>query len=154
MSDTDWEATWHGLQDVLGPKWTFHILRLLSMEPRGFTAIRDELDGLTAPMLSKRLKELGCHGFVERHVEATTPPTTTYTLTTEGEQIAMQLRELESLVELHGRPTDPDHDRNHGVNSGNAPTRSESCRDEALSENCRDEALSERCVTVVDQCNC
>ena len=147
MSDTDWKTTWHGLQDVLGPKWTFHILRLLSTEPRGFTEIRNELDGLTAPMLSKRLKELRCHGFVERTVEATTPPTTSYALTRDGKQIAMQLRELESLVELHGRPTDPDAepDSGHGADCENRSN---------ATDNCRGEALSEGCVTVVDQCNC
>ena len=135
MGDTDWEATWHGLQDVLGPKWTFHILRLLSTEPHGFNAIRDELDGLTAPMLSKRLKELDCHGFVDRTVEATTPPTTTYALTTEGRRMAMQLRELESLVELH--------DPAQGTDCSAGPE---------VADNCRDEALREGCVTVVDRC--
>lgn len=131
-----WQELWHGLQDVLGPKWTFHILRLLSEDPQGFNAIQRELSGLTAPMLSQRLKELQCHGLVERTVEETTPPTTTYALTDQGAQIAMHLRELESLVELQES------------SAGDRPN--EDCT--ATSEECRNEALSDGCVTVRDGC--
>lgn len=136
MSENEqWQATWHGLQDILGPKWTLHILRLLSEGPHGFNAMQRELDGLTAPMLSQRLKELRCHGLVERMVAETTPPTTTYLLTEQGTEIATQLRELEPLVELHEYGDDPETD-------GCTPTSLE----------CRDEALTTGCVTTVDRC--
>ncbi|MFA9516177.1 winged helix-turn-helix transcriptional regulator [Halopenitus sp. H-Gu1] len=130
-----WQEKWHGLQDVLGPKWSLHILRLLSEGSHGFNAIQHELSGLTAPMLSQRLTELSCHGLIERTVEETRPPTTAYSLTEQGAQVATHLRELESLVELHGR-TDGD--------------RRQDCSE--TSEECRNEALSDGCVTVVDQC--
>ncbi|SIS13817.1 winged helix-turn-helix transcriptional regulator [Natronorubrum thiooxidans] len=137
MSESEqWQAKWHGLQDILGPKWTLHILRLLSEESYGFNAIQNELHGLTAPMLSKRLKELRCHGLVERSVAETSPPTTTYSLSDRGEQIATHLRKLESLVELHNQTAD-DH-------------QTDDCSDTAAE--CRTEALSDGCVTVVDQC--
>ena len=131
-----WQAKWHGLQDILGPKWTMHILRLLSDGSHGFNAIQSELTGLTAPMLSQRLKELRCHGLVERTVAETSPPTTTYSLTDHGAQIATHLRELEPLVELHDRTAD---DR-----------QTENCS--GTSTECRTEALPNGCVTVVDQC--
>ena len=131
-----WQATWHGLQDILGPKWTLHILRLLSEESYGFNAIQNELSGLTAPMLSQRLKELRCHGLVERTVRETSPPTTTYSLTDQGTQIAMHLRELESLVELHDQTGEG--------------SQTEGCSE--ASTDCRTEALADGCVTVVDQC--
>jgi DNA-binding HxlR family transcriptional regulator len=136
MSEREpWQAKWHGLQDILGPKWTLHILRLLSEGPRGFNGIQHELDGLTAPMLSQRLKELRCHGLVERMVADTTPPTTTYSLTEQGTEVATQLRELEPLVELHGY-------EDGSETNGCSPT----------SQECRDEALTTGCVTAVDQC--
>jgi len=136
MAETErWQQTWHGLQDILGPKWTFHILRLLSEDPRGFNAIVDELEGLTAPMCSQRLKELTCHGLVERTVTDTTPPTTTYALTGPGAEIAGHLQQLESLVELTERPE--------------RATHSEDC---TSSTECRTEALTDGCVTVVDRC--
>lgn len=136
MSESEqWQAKCHGLQDILGPKWTLHILRLLSEGPQGFNGIQRELNGLTAPMLSQRLKELRCHGLVERMVADTTPPTTTYSLTEQGTEIATQLRELEPLVELHEPGDDPETD-------GCSPT----------SQECRDEALTTGCVTAVDRC--
>ncbi|MEF8787367.1 MAG: helix-turn-helix domain-containing protein [Haloarculaceae archaeon] len=136
MSEQEqWQAKWHGLQDILGPKWTLHILRLLSEGSKGFNAIQTELDGLTAPMLSQRLKELRCHGLVERTVADTTPPTTTYSLTEQGAEIATRLRELESLVELHDQE---DSDKATDCSS--------------TSQECRDEALAGGCVTVVDHC--
>ena len=85
-------------------------------------------------MLSQRLKELRCHGLVERMVADTTPPTTTYSLTEQGTEIATRLRELEPLVELHDRE---DGDDTSGCSS--------------TSQACRNEALTEGCVTVVDQ---
>ena len=137
MSENEeWQAKWHGLQDILGPKWTLHILRLLSEGSYGFNAIRDELGGLTAPMLSQRLKELRCHGLVKRSVAETSPPTTTYSLSDRGEQIARRLRELESLVELHERSV--------------ADEQTDGCSDTATE--CRTEALTDGCVTVIDQC--
>ncbi|GAA0538680.1 helix-turn-helix domain-containing protein [Halorubrum ejinorense] len=131
-----WQAKWHGLQDVLGPKWSVHVLRLLSDGPCGFNEIEGELDGLTAPMLSQRLKELRCHGFVERTVAETSPPTTSYSLTDQGERVAVHLRELESLVELRDRATEAG--------------RVEDCLDTAAE--CRTEALADGCVTVGDGC--
>ena len=132
MSEHDeWQATWHGLHDILGPKWTFHILRILSEDSHGFNAIRDSLDGLTAPILSQRLKELRCHGLVDRTVETTTPPTTTYSLTPTGTEIATRLRGLESLVEINEQPA----------------------RDcSAETTDCRSEALADGCVTAANQC--
>ena len=136
MAETErWQQTWHGLQDILGPKWTFHILRLLSEDSHGFNAIVDALDGLTAPMCSQRLKELTCHGLVERTVTDTTPPTTTYALTDQGAEIAGHLQQLESLVELKERPE--------------RATHSEDC---TSSTECRTEALTDGCVTVDDRC--
>ena len=131
-----WQAKWPGLQDILGPKWTLHILRLLSDGSYGFNAIQNELSGLTAPMLSQRLKELRCHGLVERTVTETSPPTTTYSLTDHGAQIATHLQELESLVELHDQTDEA--------------SQTEGCSE--TSTDCRSEALTDGCVTVVDTC--
>lgn len=131
-----WQAKWHGLQDVLGPKWALHILRLLSEGPYGFNAIQNELGGLTAPMLSQRLKELRCHGLVERTVVETSPPTTTYSLSERGEQIAGHLRNIEPLVELHDRAGDEQ--------------QTDDCSGTATE--CRTEALPDGCVTVLDRC--
>lgn len=96
----EWQAVWYGLHRTLGRKWATHVLRLLFENPCGFNEIRRELDGPTAKTLSERLTELRCHGLVERHVKATSPPSTQYTLTSAGMRFVAVLRELEAEVAL------------------------------------------------------
>ncbi|EMA44184.1 winged helix-turn-helix transcriptional regulator [Halococcus saccharolyticus] len=97
---SEWRAVWHGLHQALRGKWAMHVLRLLFEGPRGFNEMRRELDGPTAKTLSERLTELRCHGLVERHVEATSPPSTRYELTPAGRRFVAVLRELEVEVDL------------------------------------------------------
>jgi DNA-binding HxlR family transcriptional regulator len=94
----DWQRVWHSLHDTLGHKWAFHVLRLLAERDAGFNEMKRELDGVTAKTLSARLRELRCRGFVARHVEATTPPSTRYALTDAGRRFVATLRELETQV--------------------------------------------------------
>ena len=93
----EWQRTWHGLWDILGCKWTFHIIRLLLMDEYGFNEMERELHGITSTMLSRRLKQLHHEGIVSRTVESTTPPTTSYQLTETGEQLAQILLQIERL---------------------------------------------------------
>lgn len=97
---SEWRAVWHGLHRALNGKWAMHVLRLLFDGPRGFSEMRRELDGPTAKTLSERLTELRCHGLIERHVEATSPPSTRYELTPAGRRFVAVLRELETEVDL------------------------------------------------------
>lgn len=90
---------WHGLRELLGAKWTLHVLDVLAAGPRGFNDLRRAVDGMTATMLSRRLEELDCHGLVDRTVADTTPPTTTYRLTPQGHEVVEQ---LDGLAELFG----------------------------------------------------
>ncbi|MDX1744782.1 MAG: helix-turn-helix domain-containing protein [Halobacteriales archaeon] len=93
----EWQRTWHGLWDILGCKWTFHVIRLLSMEAHGFNEMEREIRGITSTMLSRRLKQLRREGVISRTVEDTTPPSTTYRLTETGEDLAQILLEIEDL---------------------------------------------------------
>lgn len=95
--DLDWKREWHGLWSVLSCKWTFHVLRLLLIDDCGFNEIKRELDGITASMLSRRLKQLESEGLVKREVLDTTPPSTNYSLTDTGEELAEILRQIEQL---------------------------------------------------------
>jgi DNA-binding HxlR family transcriptional regulator len=97
----DWHETWHGLYDLLGGKWAFHVLRALSEAPRGFAELEREL-GVRPKTLSARLTELRCRGFITREVHPTAPPTTTYRLTDSGRAFVAHLRGLERLVEPCG----------------------------------------------------
>lgn len=97
----DWKREWHALWEVLSCKWTFHIIRLLACGDFGFNQMKREFDGITATMLSRRLKTLEAEGIVCRCVNDTSPPTTSYELTETGRELARLLKEIEAL-----RPVD------------------------------------------------
>jgi DNA-binding HxlR family transcriptional regulator len=95
--ELDWKREWHGLWSILSCKWTFHVLRLLLIDDYGFNEIKRELDGITATMLSRRLTQLEDEGVVEREVIDTKPPSTRYSLTETGEELARILKQIEQL---------------------------------------------------------
>lgn len=93
----EWQRKWHGLFDILGCKWTFHIIRLLSTGEYGFNEMKRELCGITSTMLSRRLKQLESEQIIRREVQNTSPPSTSYHLTETGQELSRILREIEEL---------------------------------------------------------
>jgi len=59
--------------DILGGKWKIPILLSLSEGTKRFKEIQRDLNGITAKILSKELKELEMNHIITR-VESTTPP--------------------------------------------------------------------------------
>lgn len=92
--------TLQSLRAVVGRKWAPQVLDALAERDRGFNDLRRALDGVTAKTLSRRLTELECRGFVEKEVRATSPPTTRYSLTPQGERTADLLGDLASMARL------------------------------------------------------
>lgn len=86
----------NGLLTMLTRPWTLHILWLLSRKgPMRFGALRRSVEGISARLLTLRLRTLEERGFVERSVRATNPPEVTY-LPTE------RLRDMEAFMQqLH-----------------------------------------------------
>lgn len=99
----EWQRTWHGLFDILGCKWTFHIVRLLSTGEHGFNEMERTLAGITSTMLSRRLKQLEREGILEKEIRETSPPSTTYRLTETGEELSRLLVEIEELNPAGGQ---------------------------------------------------
>lgn len=92
------ETEWSGIWEVLGCKWTFHILRLLAQEDTQFNHIKNSIEGLPASTLSTRLKALQREGVVARNVDETeSPPTVTYSLTEKGVELAEIIAQIEEL---------------------------------------------------------
>lgn len=96
-TDADWQRTWHDLWEILGCKWTFHVIRALSIESRGFNELERYIDGITATMLSRRLDQLEDESIIAKSTELTSPPSSTYRLTETGEELAQLLRKIEKL---------------------------------------------------------
>ncbi len=70
--------------DVVGDRWTILVLRDLSWGRRKFSALLQSLDGISANLLSERLKRLEERGMIERVFYSDHPPRAEYKLTAKG----------------------------------------------------------------------
>ena len=75
-----------------------HILWALSNKgPTRFGVLRRQIEGISARVLTERLRTLEGAGFVFRHYEQTIPPAVTYGITDRMKDIQKVLGQLESL---------------------------------------------------------
>src|SRR5689334_22023419 len=85
----------HELLQLLTRPWTMHILWVLSSSgPTRFGALRRQIEGISARLLSERLRNLEEKGFINRHYEPTIPPAVTYGLTNRMQEISDVLNKL------------------------------------------------------------
>jgi DNA-binding HxlR family transcriptional regulator len=70
--------------DLLGQKWTLHIVRELVAGRRRFNQLAHALGGVNARTLSKRLHLLETRGLISRSVRSAIPPWVEYDLTEKG----------------------------------------------------------------------
>ena len=71
-----------GLLEMLTRPWTLQVLWLLSQNgPMRFGALRRSAEGISARLLTLRLRSLEEKGFVSRVVKPTNPPQVTYSPT-------------------------------------------------------------------------
>jgi DNA-binding HxlR family transcriptional regulator len=88
-----------GLLELLTRPWTMHILWSLSSHgPMRFGVLRKNIDGISARVLTERLRTLEDAGFVFRHYEQTIPPAVTYGITDRMKDIEKVLAQLEGLA--------------------------------------------------------
>ncbi len=73
--------------DILNGKWKIPIIIALTFEKKRFKEMQREIDGITARMLSKELKELEMNELVTRTVYDTSPVTVEYALTPYGKSL-------------------------------------------------------------------
>ena len=83
--------------ELVGRRWSAAIIRVAVGGPTRFSDIREAVPGLSARLLTQRLRELEQAGIVERR-EAT-PSRVIYRLTSKGRALSEVLLELENWVE-------------------------------------------------------
>jgi DNA-binding HxlR family transcriptional regulator len=85
--------------ELLTRPWTMHILWSLSTNgPMRFGSLRKNIAGISARVLTERLRTLEDAGFVFRHYEQTIPPAVTYGITDRMKDIEKVLTQLEALA--------------------------------------------------------
>jgi DNA-binding HxlR family transcriptional regulator len=88
-----------GLLELLTRPWTLHILWALGQNgPMRFGALKKNIEGISARVLTERLRTLEKRGFVFRKYEMTIPPTVTYGITERMKDIEKVFQDLEMLA--------------------------------------------------------
>jgi len=72
---------------VLGKAWAVNVVWCLSAGPRRFNELMHDIPGLSAKVLSTRLREMEEDFVVTRSVKPTSPPTVEYALTDLGQDL-------------------------------------------------------------------
>lgn len=95
----------HGLLNLLSGSWTSYIIWL--MHENGslrFGQLKKHMPGISAKVLTERLRKLEEAGFVSRFQEMTIPPKVTYSLTKRGQQLQAPLCQLSQLAQKWAKP--------------------------------------------------
>jgi len=74
--------------DILDGKWTTLIIRDLLSGKKRYHELQQSLAGISAKVLSDRLKKLETSGIITRTVFDTVPPSTEYQLSEQGQGLA------------------------------------------------------------------
>jgi DNA-binding HxlR family transcriptional regulator len=82
---------------LLSGAWAPHVVWYLSAQPRRFGELRIDIPGVSARVLSQRLRELEAKGVVTRAAVASTPPSTEYALTSLGAELAPALAAIAAV---------------------------------------------------------
>lgn len=75
------------LRMLMGPWTTYILYNLRSHGPQRFGELKRRVSGISAKMLTERLRTLEGAGLVKRDYEATIPPKVTYSLTARGHEL-------------------------------------------------------------------
>jgi DNA-binding HxlR family transcriptional regulator len=88
-----------GLLELLTRPWTLHILWALGQNgPTRFGVLKRNIEGISARVLTERLRTLEDQGFVFRHYEQTIPPSVTYGITDRMHDIEKVFAQLEAVA--------------------------------------------------------
>jgi len=75
------------LRMLMGPWTTYIVYNLRTYGPQRFGELKRRVSGVSAKMLTERLRTLEGAGLIKRDYEATIPPKVTYSLTARGHEL-------------------------------------------------------------------
>ena len=89
---------------LLAGAWTAHVIWYLREGERCFTELQKDIQGVSAKMLTNRLRKLERQGVVERIARQTSPPTAWYALTPVGHELCTALANVVDIAQRLKRP--------------------------------------------------
>jgi DNA-binding HxlR family transcriptional regulator len=87
--------------DLIGGKWKIPIIAQLLSGTKRFKELERGIEGITARMLVKELKDLEAFNLVTRQVFAEVPPKVEYTLTPSGKNLKQLIAEIKKWGNAH-----------------------------------------------------
>jgi DNA-binding HxlR family transcriptional regulator len=92
------------LEDILGCRWTFSVLRAVARGVNRPGALERHIEGISTKVLSDRLRRFTRAGIFEREQFPEIPPRVEYRLTPLGRKFLRLIKEVEKLqADLDGR---------------------------------------------------
>src|SRR5215831_19277105 len=85
------------LRMLMGPWTTYVIYNLKTYGPQRFGELKRRVGGISAKMMTERLRTLEGAGLVSRDYEATIPPKVTYSLTKRGHELDEVMAKLAEI---------------------------------------------------------
>lgn len=98
-SGYDQTEAFHRVTDVLKCKWTLAIVNAMGNDAARPSELQRTLPGLSAKVLTDRLKKLESFGLIEREVFPEVPPRVEYTLTQRGAELSRVLGDLVAFID-------------------------------------------------------
>src|SRR5215510_8556761 len=86
------------LRMLMGPWTTYIVYNLRTYGPQRFGELKRRVNGISAKMLTERLRTLEGAGLIKRDYEATIPPKVTYSLTPRGHELDGVLENLAEVA--------------------------------------------------------
>jgi DNA-binding HxlR family transcriptional regulator len=87
--------------DLIGGKWKIPIIAQLQVGTKRFKELEKGIEGITARMLIKELKDLEENNLVLRQVYAQVPPKVEYSLTQSGKNLKPLIGEIKKWGNSH-----------------------------------------------------
>jgi DNA-binding HxlR family transcriptional regulator len=94
-----------GAFNLLARKWMGLVVHVLATGPRHFCELEREIPGVSARLLTERIKELEAEGIVTRTVSTGRPVRVVYELTAKGRGLVPVLRGLAKWARSWSAPT-------------------------------------------------
>jgi len=87
--------------DRIADKWTALVIGLLEEEPKRFSELQRQIEGISQKMLTQTLRNLERDGLVQRTVYPEVPPRVEYRLTELGKTLCGPLNAIVNWSEAH-----------------------------------------------------
>ena len=107
-ADPEASRQYRRLEDVLGCKWSVSVLLAIAGGVQRPGALERHIRGISAKILSERLRKLEAYGLISKSVKASKPPRTDYALTKHGTKVVALIAQVRALdEEIHGSERQP-----------------------------------------------